>query len=259
VNLILLTNDDGIDAPGLFALQQALAPLGKVKVLAPDRNWSSSGHTITLDRPLRIHARRLADGSEAFACDGAPSDCVAVGVLGFFKERPSLVVSGINPTANLAHDMTYSGTVSAAMEAALNDIPSFAISLDRTAMPPDFGAAAAFARRLARKVLREGMPTDTFLNVNIPALRLAAIRGVRITRAGKRIYRDELIERIDPRGAKYYWIGGQAPTGDVEAEGTDLWALANGFISITPVHLDLTSHAMIEKMWDWAEELHHGE
>jgi 5'-nucleotidase len=252
---ILLTNDDGVDAPGLFALKQALAPLGRVEIVAPDRNWSSSGHTITMDRPLRIRSVKLSDGTEAYASDGAPSDCVAVAVLGFLKARPSLIVSGINPTANLAHDMTYSGTVSAAMEGAMNNIPSFAISLDRTEAPPDFAMAAEFALRLARKVLREGLPKDTFLNVNVPARSRAQIRGVRITRAGKRIYRDELIERIDPRGGKYYWIGGQAPSGATDVEGTDMWAIANGFISITPVHMDLTSHAMVDKLQDWAEEL----
>ncbi len=256
--MILITNDDGIDAPGLLALTQALAPVSRVEIIAPDRNWSSAGHTITMHKPLRIHRTALRDGSPAYTCSGTPSDCAAIALLGFLQERPALIVSGINPTANVGHDITYSGTVAAAMEGAISGVPALAISLDLgEGTEVDFTPAAEFAAELAHKVLREGLPADTFLNVNIPAVSRAEIRGVRITRCGKRIYRDQLIERVDPRGGKYYWIGGEAPTGEADLEGTDIWALANHLISITPIHMDMTSHALIAQLQDWAMELEH--
>ncbi len=254
-NLILLTNDDGVDAPGLLALRQALAPLDNVEIIAPDRNWSAAGHAKTMHRPLRIRPRQLRDGSPAFACDGAPSDCVAVALLGFLKESPRLVVSGINPNANVGSDLTYSGTVAAAMEAALSGIPSIAVSLETNDEFDDYRAAAQYARRLAALVLKEGLPPDTLLNVNAPALPEAEIQGVCVTRTGKRIYNDELVERVDPRGHKYYWIGGDRPGGETELKGTDIWALANGYISITPIHMDMTNHDLIEKMQGWTQHL----
>jgi 5'/3'-nucleotidase len=253
---ILLTNDDGVDAPGLLALQQTLAPLGSTQIIAPQRNWSAAGHTKTMHKPLRIQRTELRDGASAYACSGTPSDCVAVALLGFLEERPALIVSGINPTSNVGHDITYSGTIAAAMEGAIGGVPSFAISLDiGEASNSDFSVAADFAVELARKVMKVGLPPDTFLNVNVPGTKKEDIRGVRITRSGKRIYRDQLIERVDPRGGKYYWIGGEAPTGEAEIEGTDVWALANRFISITPIHMDMTSLELMSKLVGWVEEL----
>lgn len=249
---ILLTNDDGITAPGLYALKEALAPLGHLEIIAPDRNWSAAGHAKTMDRPLRVRPTKLRDGADAYACDGAPSDCIALAVLGFFPERPALVVSGINPYSNVGADLTYSGTVAAAMEGALSHIPSLAVSLDGREGWFDYGAAAEFARQFAERILAEGLPPDTLLNVNVPAVPRAEIRGVRITRSGKRIYRDQLVERTDPRGGKYYWIGGERPTGDKDLEGTDIWALHHNFVSITPIHMDMTSHALVEQMQHWA-------
>jgi 5'/3'-nucleotidase len=253
---ILLTNDDGVEAPGLLALEQALAALNRIEIIAPQRNWSAAGHTKTMHKPLRIHRTALRDGAPAYACSGSPSDCAAVALLGFLDEPPALIVSGINPTSNIGHDITYSGTIAAAMEGAVGGVSSFAISLDAgDAVESDFSVAAEFAELLARKVMKEGLPPDTFLNVNVPAKPREGIRGVRITRSGKRIYRDQLIERIDPRGEKYYWIGGEAPTGEADLEGTDVWALANGFISITPIHMDMTSHDLIAQLQDWGNEL----
>lgn len=251
---ILLTNDDGVHAPGLFALKQALAAVAPLEIIAPDRNWSAAGHAKTMHRPLRIRRTTLRDESPAFTCDGAPSDCVAVALLGFLPELPALVVSGINPNANVGSDLTYSGTVAAAMEATLSNIPAIAVSLDRTGDNEDYAPAGAFAARLAEKVLREGLPPETLLNVNVPGVSAEKIRGVRITRSGKRIYYDELVERVDPRGDKYYWIGGPQPGGATEVQGTDLWALANNYISITPIHMDMTSHAIVEKLGHWAED-----
>jgi len=252
---ILITNDDGVTAPGLLALKRAMETLGKVIVVAPDRNWSASGHTKTLHKPLRVNATTLADGSPAFATDGAPTDCVALVMLGLLPEKPALVVSGINPGCNVAHDLTYSGTVAAAMEGAINHIPSLAVSLDANHRESvDFTPAAQAAVRIAQRILQHPLPPDTFLNVNVPAVPLDQIQGIRITRLGKRIYKDELVARTDPYGKAYYWIGGEAPSGVIEEEGTDVWAIAHHFISITPVHMDMTSHALIQPLKPWEND-----
>ncbi len=254
MSYILVTNDDGVDAPGLLALKQALQVLGDVIVVAPDRNWSASGHTKTMHKPLRVNKTMLRDGSPAYTTDGAPTDCVALVMLGLLQEKPALVVSGINPGSNIAHDLTYSGTVAAAMEGAINNVPSIAVSIDaRHRDAIDFSPAAETAVRIARRVLSNGLPQDTFLNVNVPDIPLAQTRGIRITRLGKRIYRDELVERQDPTGKSYYWIGGDPPSGVTEEEGTDVWAVAHHFISITPVHMDMTSHALIEPLKAWED------
>jgi 5'-nucleotidase len=252
---ILVTNDDGVEAPGLLALRQSLQSLSDVVVVAPNRNWSAAGHTKTLHKPLRVEATTLRDGSRAYTTDGAPTDCVALVLLGWLSEKPSLVVSGINPTGNLAHDLTYSGTVAAAMEGAINNIPAIAVSIDAGhGAEIDFSPAAEFATRIARRVLADGLPPDTFLNVNVPAIPTERIRGVRITRLGKRIYRDTLVERQDPAGQNYYWIGGEPPTGVLDEEGTDIWALAQRYVSITPVHMDMTSHALITRLKTWEND-----
>ena len=244
---ILVTNDDGVTAPGLLALVLEMRKLGKVTVLAPDRNWSASGHVKTLDRPLRVKEVRLADDSQAYASDGAPSDCVALAVLGVIPEAIDLVVAGINPNANLGHDVTYSGTVTAAMEAVIWGIPGVAVSLDTPENHlglVDYGPAATVARRIIEYLTDHMLPKETLLNINVPALPEAQIRGMRITRQGLRVYRDLLVRREDPRGRPYYWIGGEAPTG-VPEPGTDFGALADGFVSVTPLYLDLTDHRMI--------------
>ncbi|MBI3158672.1 MAG: 5'/3'-nucleotidase SurE [Chloroflexi bacterium] len=250
---ILVTNDDSITAPGLLALAQALRPLGEVSVLAPDRNWSASGHVKTLDRPLRVRPATLADGTAALSTDGAPSDCVALALLGLLDTPVDLVVSGINPWANLGHDVTYSGTVTAAMEAAIGGLPGIAVSLNT---PPghqgqrDYGPAAEMAARVARRVIRYGLPKNTLLSVNVPYLPLEEIRGFHVTRQGLRVYRDELVRRTDPHGRPYYWIGGEFPDG-VPDDGTDFGALAQGYVSVTPLHLDLTAYAAMEALKDW--------
>ncbi len=250
---ILVTNDDGVQAPGLLALARAMRPLGKVTVLAPDRNWSASGHVKTLDRPLRVRETVLADGTPALTTDGAPSDCVALALLGLI-EPADLVVSGINPHANFGHDVTYSGTVTAAMEAVIADVPGLAFSLEtpHNHHNPDYTPAANIARRVAEKVIAEGLPDGVLLNVNIPYLKEAEFKGIIITRQGLRVYRDELVRREDPQGRPYYWIGGEAPTGIAES-GTDFGALAEGYISITPLQLDLTARTALESLrsWEW--------
>jgi 5'-nucleotidase len=250
---ILVTNDDGVNAPGLLALAQEMRRLGEVTVLAPDHNWSASGHVKTLERPLRVKEAVLADGSLALASDGAPSDCVALAVLGLLPEKIDLVVSGINSNANMGHDVTYSGTVTAAMEAAIWGFPGIAVSLDvpdDLAGALDYGPAARAAQRVAATVIRRGLPKDILLNVNVPYLPEEQIRGVKITRQGLRVYRDLLVTRHDPRGRPYYWIGGDAPTG-VPDEGTDFGALEDGYVSITPLQLDLTAYGAMDEVRGW--------
>lgn len=250
---ILVTNDDGVTAPGLLALARAMQTLGKVSVLAPDCNWSASGHVKTMHRPLRAKPVELADGTPALASDSAPSDCVALALMGLISEPVDLVVSGINPGANVAHDLTYSGTVTAAMEAAIYGIKAVAFSLhvnEETPQPLDYGPAAEFATRIAAEVLAHTLPPNTLLNVNIPALPRDQILGMLVTRQGARIYRDQLLRREDPRGRPYYWIGGDAPTG-VPEPGTDYGAVDSGYVSITPVQLDLTAFEFIAALKGW--------
>ena len=249
---ILVTNDDGVQAPGLLALAQAMRELGQVTVFAPERNWSVCGHVKTLDHPLRVRETKLADGSPALTSDGAPSDCVALALLGVETEKIDLVVSGINPNANLGHDVTYSGTVTAAMEAVINGVAGIAVSLDskerRGAL--DYGSAGRAAIRVVSAALREGLPEGVLLSVNVPYLSNDEIKGVQITRQGLTVYRDALDQRRDPRGQPYYWIGGDPPTGIVE-DGTDFGALAAGYVSVTPLQLDLTAYKAMQKLQEW--------
>jgi 5'-nucleotidase len=253
---IVVTNDDGVYAPGLLALAKALMKLGRVSIIAPDHNWSASGHVKTLHRPLRVKEVELDDGIPARACDGAPSDCIALAALGLLPEPIDFVVSGINPNANLGHDVTYSGTVTAAMEGAIWGIPSVAVSVDATEYhrgPLDYTVSAEMGRRVVEKLAQNPIAKNILLNVNVPYLPLEQLKGFNITRQGLRIYRDELVERKDPRGRPYYWIGGDAPTGVKEA-GTDIGELAAGYVSITPLQLDLTAHQILNqlKKWDWS-------
>jgi len=228
-----------------------------VTVCVPERNWSAGGHVKTLHKPLRAWDSSLSDGSPAIVTSGAPSDCVALAMLGLVREKIDLVVSGINAGANLGYDLTYSGTVTAAMEAVINGALGIAISL---AVPEpeqscDYSSAAKFALRASQNLLLRKIPPEIFLNINVPCLPPEKIRGVRITRQGLRVYRDELVARTDPRGKPYYWIGGGPPTG-IPEEDSDFWALTAGFISVTPVQLDLTAYAALEGLrgWDWSKE-----
>jgi 5'-nucleotidase len=250
---ILVTNDDGVYAPGLLALAQEMRKLGAVTVFAPDKNWSASGHVKTMERPLRVRETTLADGTMAFTSDGAPSDCVALPLLGFLKEKIDLVVSGVNPFANIGHDVTYSGTVTAAMEAVIAGVKGIAISLDSPegfTGPLDYSCSAAVARRVAEKVIADGLPEGAVMNVNVPYLKENELKGYMITRQGLRVYHDALDTRIDPRGKPYYWIGGQMP-GGVDEPGTDFGALRAGYVSITPLQLDLTYYKAMDALKKW--------
>jgi 5'-nucleotidase len=244
--VILVTNDDGVHAEGLRALGEALAPLGEVFVVAPDREQSAVGHALTLHRPLRVD--RL--GERRFAVNGTPSDCVNLGVLGLLPEPPVLVVSGINHGSNLGDDVTYSGTVSAAMEGTLLGVPSVAVS-QAEGDPAGFGTAGHVVRLVAARVLVEGLPAKTLLNVNVPR---GEMRGVRLTRLGHRMYREKVVQEVDPRGRPYFWIGAGPPEWQVD-DASDISAIHAGFASVTPLHLDLTHFGALGRMSEWEGSL----
>jgi 5'-nucleotidase len=239
--LILVSNDDGIHSAGLAALADVLDPLGEVVVVAPDREQSACSHALTLHRPLRID--EIA--TRRYTVDGTPTDCVNLAIHAILDRRPALLVSGINRGANLGDDVTYSGTVSAAMEGTLLGVPSLAMSLiGRGAF--DFTNAARIAGRLAGWVLAHGLPPDTLLNVNVPQEFDGPVpRGIALTRMGRRRYGDAIVENLDPRGRKYYWIGGEEVP-FVAEEGTDFHAVHQGLISVTPIHLDLTNYRALD-------------
>ena len=245
--LVLVSNDDGVHSPGLRALASALAPLGRVVVVAPDRERSAVGHALTLHRPLRI-AEVAADW---YSVDGTPTDCVHLGIHGVLDRKPDLLVAGINQGANLGDDITYSGTVGVALEGTLFGVPSFAVSLAaRSGFR--FQVAGQVARRVAEAVVARGLPRQTFLNVNVPNVEAwEDLRGLRMTRQGRRVFGSGVAEKVDPRGKKYYWIGAQE-LGYVEEEvGTDVEALAHGCVSITPVRTELTDYRFLEELRAW--------
>lgn len=246
---ILVTNDDGIYSEGLRKLAAACREFGDVTIVAPDREQSAASHALTLNRPLRL----LQIEEQEWIVDGTPSDCVNLAVLKLMKEnRPDLIVSGINFGPNLGDDVTYSGTISAAFEGALLNIPSIAFSA-LVGQHFSFDRCAAFAGELARVALEQHRDPSIILNVNFPVSEFA---GVRVTRLGKRVYSEGVIERRDPRGRKYYWIGGEPPVWH-PGEGTDFEAVQNGFVAITPLHLDLTHHESIARLKPLEEILGH--
>ncbi len=234
---ILVTNDDGIHAPGLLALARAMGPLGEVIVIAPERQKSAAGHGITLHKPLRMTAVELdAPVEEALATNGTPADCTILATADS-RPAPDLVVAGINGGANLGEEVLYSGTVSAAMEGALQGITSFAISVTEYE-DCIFEPAADFAARLARRLVTHSLPADTFLNVNVPNVCAEDLGPAMLTRLGRRDYVNSLDRRIDPRGRSYYWFSGEPRECDCD-EGTDIGAIQSGCVSVTPVHFDM--------------------
>ena len=243
--LILVTNDDGVRSPGIRALAAALHGLGRVVVVAPDRNRSAVGHALTLERPLRAEELK----PDVFAVDGTPTDCINLGIHALLKQTPDLVVSGINSGSNMGDDITYSGTVCAAMEASLMGLPAFAVSLDNSRfLPDDLTLAANFSRQVAEQIIANGLPPDTFLNVNVPT---GGCRGVQLTRQGKRKYGDAVTANRDPRGRHYYWIGG-GEVGFESIPGSDCNALHDKLISVTPLHTNLTNEASFAALGNWS-------
>jgi 5'-nucleotidase len=234
---ILITNDDGIHSPGLLALQQALAELGRTIVIAPDMDNSAVSHSLTMNRPLKIHELR----KNFYTVNGTPTDCVAIGLKVILNSLPDLLVSGINAGTNLGDDISYSGTVSAAIEGTMYGVPSMALSVGGE-LPYDFRAAMQIAACMAGKILQNSLPANTLLNINVPSG--SVYKKIRVTRQGRRLWENSIHETLDPRGIKHYWIGGGTAAPD-PGEDTDVHTFACGNVSITPIQLDLTNHTGI--------------
>ena len=252
---ILVANDDGITAPGIAALAEAMLPFGQVTVVTPKENRSASGHRKTMHKPLRVKETTLADGTPALMTDGAPSDSVALALLGLV-EGVDLVMSGINPYANIGDDVTYSGTVTAALEAVIGGVPGIAVSVHTTNVlegDRDYSSSAVAGRVVAERVMEKGLPARTALSVNVPHLPYEQIKGYQVTRQGIRIYKDQLITQQDPKGKPFYWIGGEYPSAKMD-EGSDYHAIENGYVSVTPLQLDLTDYQFMSELknWEWA-------
>ncbi len=243
---VLLTNDDGIDAKGIKTLYNHFKPLGEVYIVAPERERSASGHGITVHKPLR--ANEIEE--HQFAVSGTPADCVKIALEALLPIQPDLIISGINLGANLGTDVLYSGTVSAAIEGILANIPSIAISLLSQSKTASFETAATVAVRLCELLITKKFPTDTLLNVNVPDCSLEDIKGLKVTTLGIRRYKNSIEERKDPRGNSYYWLGGKVED-IVDRDDTDVSAVVKNFVSVTPVHFDLTNYSIIDQIKDW--------
>lgn len=249
--LILISNDDGITAPGIRNLIQIMNQLGDVVVVAPDGPQSGKGHAITIDGILRADTITIDDGPQKeYSCSGTPADCVKLAVNVILKRKPDLLVSGINHGSNSSINVIYSGTMSAAVEGSLENIPSIGFSLCDFSWEADFNEAAPYIKKIAEKVLVEGLPRGTCLNVNIPKPNAEKYKGIKICRQTKGNWEEEFDERVDPRGRDYYWLTGKFVNYDNETDN-DEWALNNNYISVVPINSDLTSYAMKEKIEDW--------
>lgn len=238
--LILVTNDDGIYSRGIINLFRTMQTIGKAVVVAPDREKSAVSHSLTLHRPLKPEKIE----KDMYALNGTPTDCVTIAVSKILRRKPDLVVSGINRGGNLGDDITYSGTVSAAIEGTILGIPSMAVSMvgDKDYR---FATASKYAKNIARKILSEGLPADTLLNINVPNVTASRVKGTIFTKQGKRIYDNAVQEMFDPRGTKHYWIGGGLPLWK-EGNDTDFYSVKKGYVSITPIHLDLTNYDALD-------------
>lgn len=238
--LILVTNDDGVYSEGILSLFNAMTTIGKAVMVAPDREKSAVSHSITLHRPLKVEKLK----KDIYALNGTPTDCVTVAVSKVLKRKPDILVSGINKGGNLGDDLTYSGTVSAAMEGTILDIPSLAVSM--VGGPSyHFSTASKFAKRIVQQLLKYCMPKDTLLNINVPNLPSRKIKGIHMTRQGKRVYSNDIRDIRDPRDETYYWIGGGTQSWE-EGKDTDFHAVTHGYVSVTPVHLDLTNYSALD-------------
>ena len=249
----------GFHSPGLLALKQQLEPLGEVVVLAPERNWSATSHAKTMHKPMRITAVSLADGSQGYTCSGSPTDCVAMAMGGALGAKPDLVVSGINTGHNMGIDITYSGTVACAMEAVILGVPGVAVSSSHPSKARgDIAEIQRFTGEVARdvteRVIKHGLPAQTLINVNVPGIPPKEILGVRITRMGGRRYDiGEVIQREDPYGRPYYWLGGTHAI-DEDDLATDVGAVKHGYISVSPIALDLTNYNFLRHLDEWGFE-----
>lgn len=249
--LILLSNDDGVQAQGLLHLKRAMKKIGEVIIVAPDRPRSSCSHAITLHKPLRIFEWRDADGDLAYTCNGMPADCVALGIRVVCRRLPDLVIGGINEGANVGDDVIYSGTVAVAREAALEGVKAFAISVTGF-HHVHHETAARVAQWLAQQLLKTPLPVGVFLNVNVPNLPLSEIKGLRVTRRGHKRYLGEPDRRTDPQGRSYFWRGAERPVNEI-IPGTDVTEVENGFVSVTPLHVDATFIPLMDTLHEWEQ------
>jgi 5'-nucleotidase len=246
--VILITNDDGISSPGIRNLVEAVKDLGKVVVVAPDKPQSGMGHAITIGVPLRLHKSNTFEGIEAYQCTGTPVDCVKLAVDKVLHHKPDICLSGINHGANHSINVIYSGTMSAAVEAAIESIPSIGFSLLDYSLEADFSASRKYARMIVEQMLKsESLDKHTVLNVNIPIATPEEIKGVKICRQAYAKYEEDFLERVDPHGRKYYWLTGEFVNFD-EGTDTDVWALANNYVSVVPVQFDMTHYILKEKL-----------
>lgn len=249
--VILITNDDGVSAPGIRNLVESVKDLGKIVVVAPDKPQSGMGHAITIGSPLRLHTVHAFDGVEAYQCTGTPVDCVKLAVDKVLHRKPDLCLSGINHGANHSINVIYSGTMSAAVEAAIESIPSVGFSLLDFSIEANFEGARKYCRMIVQKLLSEKQDKHMILNVNIPAVAVEEIKGIKICRQAYAKYEEDFIERNDPHGRKYYWLTGEFVNFD-KGKDTDVWALAHNYVSIVPVQFDMTNYTLkskFEKTW----------
>jgi len=245
--IILVTNDDGVTAPGIRNLVEAVKDLGKVVVVAPDKPQSGMGHAITIGYPLRLHPVALTPGVDSYSCTGTPVDCVKLAVDKILHRPPDLCLSGINHGANHSINVIYSGTMSAAIEASIENIPSIGFSLLDFSLEADFTASRQYARIIVEKLLSRKSDKHLCLNVNIPAGAASLIKGIRICRQAYAKYEEDFDERKDPGGRKYYWLTGDFVNFD-KGKDTDVWALANNYVSVVPVQFDLTNYVLRDKL-----------
>ncbi|MDD5087879.1 MAG: 5'/3'-nucleotidase SurE [bacterium] len=249
---ILVSNDDGVQAPGLHALVHALKVLGDIWVVAPDREQSAVGHAITMYEPIRLFPWDVPDADHTFAINGTPADCVKLAMTELMPQPPDVVVSGINRGENTGISVIYSGTVSAATEGAINGVPSLAVSLASFSFA-DYRPAARVALHLLQTVLRRKLPADTLLNVNVPPVSLHELKGIRVVRQGRSRYQETFVKRADPRGKVYYWMdGASVPLEETETDATEV---RSGYVTVTPIHLDLTHHDFLSELAGWPMDL----
>ncbi len=249
--VILITNDDGVNAPGIMNLVEAVRDLGKIAVVAPDKPQSGMGHAITIGQPLRLHKVNTFADIEAWSCTGTPVDCVKLAVDKVLHRKPDLCLSGINHGANHSINVIYSGTMSAAVEAAIESIPSAGFSLLDYNIEADFTGARKYARIVVEKMLETKLNKHTVLNVNFPSIPEELLKGIKICRQAYAKYEEDFIERQDPHGRMYYWLTGEFVNFD-KGKDTDVWALANNYVSLVPVQFDMTHYELksqLEKLW----------
>lgn len=249
--LILVTNDDGITAPGIAALIEVMKTLGDVVIVAPDKAQSGMGHAITINSTLRVNKINVYGVKEEYSCTGTPVDCVKFAINKITHRKPDLCVSGINHGTNMSINVIYSGTMSAAVEGAIEGIPSIGFSLSDNSIDADFSASKKIAKIIAEKVLENGLPEGVCLNVNIPKLAPELIKGIKVCRQAKANWIEEFDKRHDPSGQPYYWLTGKFENFDGKEEDTDIWALENGYVSVVPTQFDMTAHKAITEIIKW--------